>query len=118
MRFDGQTPVDLDELDEQGLIGIRPLPSWVWYQDMADFADRITDEHAGRRVGRAIDGKGAFRRFRTELNEEYPDLLPAWNAFRDARAARRAVEWLADNELIREDEATRYLASHPDPDLP
>jgi len=20
---------------------IEPLPSWVWYQDMADFADRI-----------------------------------------------------------------------------
>jgi hypothetical protein len=34
--IDGQTPVDLDEL---GLVVIGPLPSWVWYQDMADFAD-------------------------------------------------------------------------------
>jgi Uncharacterised protein family (UPF0158) len=116
--IDGQTPADLDDLDEQGLIGIRPLPSWVWYQDMADFAGRITDERAGRRLGRAIDGRGAFRRFRAELNEEYPGLRLAWHAFRDARAWRRAVEWLADNELIRRDEAARYLASHPDPDLP
>lgn len=116
--IDGQNPVDLDELDEQGLIGIHPLPSWVWYQDMADFADGITNERAGRRLARAIDGKGAFRRFKAELHEEYPDLLPAWYSFRDARAARRAVEWLADNELIQQDEATRYLASHPDPDLP
>jgi hypothetical protein len=115
--IDGQTPVDLDDLAEQGLIGIHPLPSWVWYQDMADFAAGISDERAGRRLGRAIDGKGAFRRFRAELHEEYPDLLPAWYAFRDARAARRAVEWLADNELIGKDEAKGYLASHPDPDL-
>jgi len=36
--IDGQTPVDLEELD---LICIDPLPSWVWYQDMADFAEAI-----------------------------------------------------------------------------
>jgi Uncharacterised protein family (UPF0158) len=115
--IDGHTPVDLDDLDE-ALVGIRPLPSWDWYQDMVDFAESITDEQAGRRLGRAIDGKGAFRRFRTELHEEYPNLLPAWHAFSTARAERRAVEWLAENELIGEEEAERYLASHPDPHLP
>jgi hypothetical protein len=31
---DGQNPVDLDELD---LVCIDPLPSYVWYRDMADF---------------------------------------------------------------------------------
>jgi Uncharacterised protein family (UPF0158) len=87
--IDGQTPVDLDELD---LVCIHPLPPWVWYQDMADFAEGITDERAARRLLRAIDGKGAFRRFRAELQEEYPELLSAWYAFRDARATRRAVE--------------------------
>ena len=95
--IDGQTPVDLDELD---LIGIEPLPSWIWYQDMADFAGAITDDRARRRLARAIQGKGAFRRFKDELHEEHPDLLPAWYAFRDTRARRRAVQWLADNSLI------------------
>ena len=113
--IDGQTPVDLDELD---LICIHPLPSWVWYQDMADFAEAITDERAGRRLLRAIQGKGAFRRFRDELHEEYPELLPAWYALRDVRAQRRAVEWLAENSLIDDDAASRFLAGHPDPDLP
>jgi hypothetical protein len=112
--IDGQTPVDLDELD---LIGIHPLPSWVWYQDMADFAEAVTDERAARRLTRAIQGKGAFRRFRDELHEEYPDLLPAWYAFRDIRAQRRAVQWLADNSLIDDDVASRFLSDHPDPDL-
>jgi hypothetical protein len=59
---------------------------------MADFAEAITDDQAGRRLLRAIQGKGAFRRFKDELHEEYPDLLPAWHAFRDARAQRRAVQ--------------------------
>jgi hypothetical protein len=113
--IDGQTPVDLDELD---LVGIHPLPSWVWYQDMADFAEAITDERAGRRLARAIQGKGAFRRFKDQLHEEHPGLLPAWYAFRDARATRRAVQWLADNSLIDDEAADRFLAAHSDPDLP
>ena len=113
--IDGQTPVDLDELD---LVCIDPLPSWVWYQDMADFTETITDERAGRRLARAIQGKGAFRRFKDELHQEYPDLLPTWYAFRDVRARRRAVQWLADNSLIGDEAAAQFLTGHPDPDLP
>jgi hypothetical protein len=113
--LDGQTPVDLDDLD---MLVIDPLPSWIWYQDMADFADGITDERAGRRLARAIEGKGAFRRFRDELHEEYPDLLRSWYAFRDTRARRRAVQWLADNSLIDDGCADRFLSAHPDPALP
>lgn len=113
--IDGQTPVDPDELD---LVVIDPLPTWVWYQDMADFADGLTNEHAGRRLARAIQGKGAFRRFKDELHHECPELLPAWHAFRDARATRRAVQWLADNSLIDDDSAGSFLSGHPDPALP
>jgi hypothetical protein len=113
--IDGHTPVDLDDLD---VIHIEPLPSYIWYEDMADFADGISDSQAGRRLARAIQGKGAFRRFRNELHEEYPELLPAWHAFRDVRAKRRAVEWLLDNSLVDDETATRYLSENPDSDLP
>ena len=85
---------------------------------MADFADGITDERAGRRLARAIQGKRAFRRFKDELHQEYPDLLPAWYAFRDARARRRAVQWLADNSLIDDNATDRFLDTQPDPALP
>ena len=44
--------------------------------------------------------------------------MSVWYAFRDARARRRAVRWLADNSLIDDEAAERFLASHPDPDLP
>ncbi len=113
--IDGENPVDLDELD---LIAIDPLPSGVWYADMADFAERVSDDAARRRLERAIRGKGAFRRFKDELFEEYPELVPAWHAFRDARAQRRAVGWLLDQGLIPDDAADKFLVDHPDPAVP
>ncbi len=42
--IDGESPVDLDELV---LILIDPLPSYVWYQDMVDFAEGISDPPPG-----------------------------------------------------------------------
>ncbi|RSN66050.1 hypothetical protein DMH01_06900 [Amycolatopsis sp. WAC 04182] len=113
--IDGRNPLDLDDVD---LTVIEPLPSSVWYQDMADFAAGLSDERAGERLSRALSGKGAFRRFKNELHDRYPHLVPVWNAFSDNRAKLRAVEWLADNTLIDEGSADRFAAEHPDPGLP
>jgi hypothetical protein len=113
--IDGENPIDLDDLD---LVPIDPLPSYVWYQDMADFAEGITDEGAGRRLARAIRGKGAFRRFKDELYEEYPNLVPVWHSFREVRAKRRAIEWLSDQGIIDDGAAHGFLSDHPDADLP
>ena len=115
--IDGDNPIDRDELDPD-LIGIDPLPSRVWYRDMADFAEGLTDERAGRRLERAIRGKGAFRHFKNELHDEYPELVKVWSSFRDVRAKRRAVTWLLDNSLIDEESANRFLTDNADPDLP
>jgi uncharacterized protein UPF0158 len=115
--IDGQNPVELDDLPEE-LITIDPLPSHVWYSDMQDFIDELSDEQAARRLARAIHGSGAFRRFRAELEEEYPHLKQAWYDFRDVRALRRAAEWLAENKLIDHDARDRYLATHPDTPIP
>ncbi len=82
-----------------------------------DFRRTGAADPVARRLARAIQGKGAFRRFQDELHEEYPDLLPAWYAFREIRAKRRAVQWLADNPFIDDDVASRFLADHRDPDL-
>ena len=47
--------------EDLDLLAIGPLPSYIWYQDMADFAEGISDERAARRLARAIQGEGAFR---------------------------------------------------------
>ncbi|NLW99117.1 MAG: hypothetical protein GXY39_05365, partial [Actinomycetales bacterium] len=87
-------------------------------QDMVDFADGISDRAAGERLHRSLQGKGAFRRFKNELYQRHPDLISLWHAFRDARARRRAVEWLRDEDLISGDEAQRFLDENPEPALP
>jgi hypothetical protein len=40
-----------------------------------------------------------------------------WYAFSKARALRRAVEWLAENELVDQEIADRYQADHTESDL-
>ena len=97
---------------------IEPYPSRVWYQDMVDFAEGLSDERAARRLLRALDGRGAFRHFKNELYEEYPELVSVWQAFRRTRAHRRAVEWLLDEDVIDEAVAHRFADEHPDPSVP
>ena len=115
--IDGNNPVELDELDH--LVMVEPLPSRVWFRDMVDFVDGISDDRAGRRLGRALEGRHPFRSFRDALYrgpEEH--LIGAWHAFRNARAEHRAVEWLLDNELVSATDAQAFLAEHPEPGLP
>ncbi len=114
--IDGQNPVDLEELSH--LILIDRLPSYVWYQDMVDFAEGISDRGAGERLSRALQGKGAFRRFRSELQQHHPDLISVWHAFSDVRAKVRAVQWLADEGLVDDDSVQRFIRNNPDPALP
>jgi hypothetical protein len=78
------------------------------YQDLADFAEGISDERARRRLARAIRGNGAFCQFKDKLHEEDPRLLPVWHAFLAARAERRAVYWLVDDSFVDHDQAARF----------
>ena len=113
--IDGENSVEIDELD---LIPIDPVPSYVWFQDMADFAEGISDLEVGRRLAKALQGRGPFRRFKNQLYEHHPELISAWHALRDARAERRAVEWLHGQGLIDEESAQQFTRGHPDPALP
>ncbi len=113
--IDGENPVDLEELD---LIVIDPVPSYVWYQDMVDFAEGISDRAAGLDLSRTLDGMGAFRRFGNELYERHPELISVWQSFRDARARARAVGWLAEQGLVEEGAARQFADDHPEPALP
>jgi hypothetical protein len=113
--IDGENPVDLDELD---LLLIGPLPPYVWYQDMVDFADGISDRSAGDALHRALQGKGAFRRFKNELYQRHPGLISVWHVFRDARARVRAVNWLAEEGLIDQNAVQEFERAHRDRELP
>ena len=113
--IDGENPVEIDELD---LILIDPLPSYVWYQDMVDFAEGISDGGAARRLSASLQGKAAFRRFKNEVYGHHPELISVWLAMRDARARVRAVQWLVDEGLVEDEAAQRFISDNPEPDLP
>jgi len=108
-----------DELDEghpgeRGFVLIEPVPSHEAYEDMVDFAARVSDPDLARRLQRALNGRGAFRRFKDELYE-HPDVRADWHAFSDARMARRGADWLADHDLIGDRARDALVAGHPDP---
>jgi hypothetical protein len=58
------------------------------YRDMADFVATITDDMADR-LGIALQGKGAFRRFRDVL-DRWPAEVARWQASSDDRRSGRA----------------------------
>ena len=108
---DGEHPA------ERGLVPVGPLPSGVGYRNMEDFISRVRDPRARELLRRAIEGRGAFRRFKDTLFE-FPELREAWFAFHDARTERRALEWLSDETFIDPEIAQREIALRPDPDVP
>lgn len=70
------------------------------WQDMREFIDeQVVDVALATRFGDAIQGRGAFRRFR-DLLRHHPDIASAWLHFRDERARTRALDWLLDERLV------------------
>ena len=93
---------------------IRRTESHESYQDMAQFVAAVHHRRAADLLDRAITGRGAFRRFKDTL-VEFPDLRDQWFRYRAARARRRALRWLADEELVSREVAERLAARFPDP---
>jgi hypothetical protein len=51
---------------------IDPLPSHEWFQDMADFADGISDGATGRRLAESLQGEGRSDDSRTRSTNTTP----------------------------------------------
>jgi hypothetical protein len=65
------------------------------YKDMEDFIATIKDEHLAELLEVAINGRGAFRRFKDVLLR-YPEERERWFQFKDERIEERARGWLDD----------------------
>ena len=68
------------------------------YQDMVDFIATVKDEHLAELLEVAINGKGAFRRFKDVLLN-YPEERESWFQFKDDRIEEKALEWLDDIDV-------------------
>ena len=84
--------VDPEADPDRWLFLERPGSREGW-QDMADFAARQSDSGLRDRLEQAIEGKGAFRRFRDLVHTE--GLAEQWGTFSDDRRYGRVRELLA-----------------------
>jgi hypothetical protein len=74
-------------------IRVPPAESHDGYAEMETFIETVEDMRFRDRLGRAIQGKGAFRRFKDTLLDA-PAERERWFAFRKARQSESAAEWL------------------------
>jgi hypothetical protein len=76
---------------------------WLWvvsegsragYRDMELFVAGVAEPDLAGLLARALEGRGAFRRFRDELTG-WPDLQDRWYVYSAERRRGRARAWLA-----------------------
>ena len=63
------------------------------YDLMVEFAETIEDDLLRDKLNIALDGKGAFRRFKNVI-ADYPDYREKWFRFKDERINKKVIEWL------------------------
>jgi hypothetical protein len=69
---------------------IPKAESYQGYQDMVDFIDTVDDTHLVELLEVAINGKGAFRRFKDVLLK-YTEERDRWFRFKDDKIEDRAM---------------------------
>lgn len=75
-------------------ICIPERPSYEGYNLMVEFAEKVEDELLREKLNIALDGKGAFRRFKNVI-ADYPDYREKWFKFSDERMNKKVIEWLS-----------------------
>jgi len=83
-----------EEIEQGNWLYISSQGSRAAWEDMAFFAGQ-QEPHVRRRLEGAIEGRGAFRRFRDVVHGD-AELSEAWHQLSNERTTGRAVEWLMD----------------------
>lgn len=85
-------PIDLGRSDRWLIVhrtGSEPV-----YQDMVTFIDLLDDRTAAEKLSSAIEGRGAFRRFRRVL-DAHDEIHTRWSGYSEEGRLGRARAWLA-----------------------
>jgi hypothetical protein len=90
--------VEIEESFGTRFIAIPWIESHDRYRDMELFIDTVEDKHLRQLLSVAINGRGAFRRFKDVLLG-HPDERERWFAFKRDRSWQRVVEWLEDEGI-------------------
>jgi len=77
---------------------VAPVPPKDQYKWMEKFIATLTDDELRERVLVAIDGKGAFRRFK-DLLVHYPGVRERWFAYRGLHLHAYINEWIVVHQI-------------------
>lgn len=80
--------------DGERWLYVGPEGSGEGYRDMENFIAGVSDPGRADRLSIAIEGRGAFRRFKDTI-ARWPDEQDRWYQFSGERCRGRAREWLA-----------------------
>ena len=86
---------EIDESDDY--VAVDRISSYEAYQWMVDFVDDMvapSDENAAEKLSIALEGKGAFRRFKDTLYRVDEKWQQAWYQWRDRQLKAAVEEWL------------------------
>jgi len=86
---------DDDADDSERWLWIHNQGSRAGYRDMVDFVGTVAHPGRADRLEIALQGRGAFRRFKDVL-ARWPGELERWFAFSEERKRGRARAWLAE----------------------
>lgn len=106
----GEAVGEADEVAVQGAVDaylarfliVPRMSSTEAYADMEDFVATIEDDILHDLLLRALDGPGAFRRFKDVLLG-HPAQRQLWFDFRDERMRQRVQAWLAETGITGEE---------------
>lgn len=102
---------DDEFLDEEEELRAEQPEKWLWlpcqrsrdaYTDMVDFAEGLGNGPLARRLFDALEGRGAFGRFRRALDQAGDEEVGRWRAFSEERVIGRARSWLAGQGFAAE----------------
>ena len=91
-------------------ISVPRTESGEAYQDMEEFISTVQDGRFQDRLLRAIQGRGAFGRFRDVISESRRE-QNRWFEFKKQRLRERVTEWMKEEEI----EATVEFDMEPEP---
>src|SRR5579863_8864187 len=86
---------EIDSSDDY--VAIERIPSHEAYQWMVDFVDEMVapaDERAAEKLSIALNGKGAFRRFKDTLQRLDDQWQQAWYQWKEKQIEAALDEWI------------------------
>jgi len=95
--FFGGNEDDCEKYEEDDWIAAPDHQDINEYSIMVDFIETITNPRKNELLSVAIEGKGAFRRFKDTLHRV--DLTDEWYAFKHKAFVEIAREWCKENDI-------------------